>query len=99
MLILLFKSLVLFINQSIYGLLSLSGIQSKVPITIENILSLRVIAATLKSFFGIFIILPSIMLTFYKFIRYRSKTLFDDMNISKPNLKIYQILLLALSTH
>jgi len=85
---LILKSLIILINQLIYGILSLSGIQFKFPITIDNVISLRVIAATLKALFGIIIILPSIYSLFNNLIRLNNIYLFEALNLQDPD-KIY----------
>ena len=85
---LILKSLIILINQLIYGILSLSGIQFKFPITIDNIISLRVIAATLKALFGIIIILPSIYSIFNNLIRLKNRYFFEAFNLQEPD-KIY----------
>lgn len=78
------KSIILLINQSIYGFLSLSGIQLKFPITYENIVSIRTIAGTFKSLFGFLIILPSIFILLNNFIRLKIKNILKKINDINP---------------
>ena len=44
---LIFKSFILLVNQLVYGILSLSGIQFKFPITLENVISWVIAAINL----------------------------------------------------
>tara|TARA_A100001035_G_scaffold276872_1_gene272670 strand:- start:4207 stop:5547 length:1341 start_codon:yes stop_codon:yes gene_type:complete len=66
----LFSNLVSFlflsINHFIYGFLSIAGLQTNLPISIEGEFGLRNFAALLKSIYGIFILLPSIYIFFIK---------------------------------
>lgn len=94
---LILKSLILLINQLVYGVLSLSGIQFKFPITLDNVISLRVIAATYKSLFGIIIILPSIYSLFSSFVRTNKRIYFLKLiNLKNPE-KIYGSILQILT--
>ena len=86
---LIFKSFILLINQLVYGILSLSGIQFQFPITLDNVISLRIIAATYKSFYGALLILPSIYTLFINVVRKNKLFFFELTNLQNPD-KIYK---------
>ncbi len=93
------RFLILAFNHCIYGFISISGLQIKSSLQTETAISFRYISSLIKSFYGLFIILPSLYITLYNFYKYIKEILLKKFNyiFKKENYFNFAITFLAMS--